>query len=455
MSREDKINKLKIKINDYLASGGNIQDKKKDIPYYNLLTDIIKLDKKNGVNSTIFSIYKECGYSYVSKGGKEVTISRLKEEIDNYVNNGGSIYDKKAKLPYYELMIRIIKKDKDLSVKKLYELCGYEYTNKVIPTSIERIKKEIDEYVKNGGVISNDKDNTPYYSTIMDFIRINKRRGISYNIEDIYKMCGYEYDGRVNITYKLNKIFQEVKDENGYIDLLKEIKKGQGIINGIRKKARHLDIDVNMYLMSTYGVRLSHVFSDIDYVSYVEEEIKKFIDVNGIDNLNLKYIHDIDKRLYNKINHLGIYFPGGSISNNDVLSFYGYNSNDKQRKKVNEVKVIHNLNKAYPDKIVSNLTLYPSLFYSIVRLSAENGVSVEDYLRSKGFSPIKGMPMYRLSKAILEENNEEYKKICSIRNKLMKESNVDFENGDSTKINDELEKIALKVRKIYSSSRRI
>ena len=101
MSREDKINKLKIKINDYLASGGNIQDKKKDIPYYNLLTDIIKLDKKNGINSTIFSIYKECGYSYVSKGGKEVTISRLKEEIDNYVNNGGSIYDKKAKLPYY------------------------------------------------------------------------------------------------------------------------------------------------------------------------------------------------------------------------------------------------------------------------------------------------------------------------------------------------------------------
>lgn len=455
MSREDRINKLKERISDYIASGGTIQDKKKDIPYYNLLTDIIKMDKKNGVDSSIVSIYKECGYSYASKEGKELTISRLKEEIDEYVKNGGSIYNKKNDLPYYQLMLNIIRKNKELSVKKLYELCGYEYIDKVLPTSIERIKKEIDEYVNNGGVINNDKDNTPYYNTIMDFIRINKRKGISYNIEDVYRMCGYEYDGRVNITYRLNKVLQKVKDENGYVDFLKETKKGQAIIYRIREKARYLDIDVNMYLMSTYGVRLSHIFSDVDYISYVEDEIKKFIDVNGIDNLNLKYIHDNDKKLYSKINHLGIYFPGGSISNNDVLSFYGYNSDSKQRKKVNEAKVIYNLNKAYPDKIVSNLTLIPSLFYSIVRLSAENGISVEDYLRSKGFSPVKGMPMYRLSKAILEEDNEVYRKICSIRSKLMKESNVDFENGDSTKINNELEKISKEVCKIYNSSRRI
>lgn len=455
MSREDKINKLKEKISDYIASGGTIQDKKKDIPYYNLLTDIIKMDKKNGIDSSIVSIYKECGYSYVSKEGKELTISRLKEEIDEYVKNGGSIYARKTELPYYQLMLNIIRKNKELSVKKLYELCGYKYIDKVLPTSIERIKKEIDEYVSNGGVINNDKDNTPYYSTIMDFIRINKRKGISYNIEDVYRMCGYEYDGRVNITYRLNKVLQKVKDENGYVDFLKETKKGQAIIYRIREKARYLDIDVNMYLMSTYGVRLSHIFSDVDYISYVEDEIKKFIDVNGIDNLNLKYIHDNDKKLYSKINHLGIYFPGGSISNNDVLSFYGYNNDSKQRRKVNEAKVIYNLNKAYPDKIVSNLTFIPSLFYSIVRISAENGISVEDYLRSKGFNPVKGMPMYRLSKAILEENNEEYRKICSIRSKLMKESNVDFENGDSTKINNELERISKEVCKIYNSSRRI
>lgn len=455
MSREDRIEKLKVRIGEYLANGGSIQDAKKDIPYYNFMTDIIKYDKKNGKNTTIASLYKECGYEYISKGGKEVSISRLKEEIDAFVSAGGNIYDKKQNIPYYQLMLNLIKKDESLSIKKLYELCEYEYEEKNMPISISRIKKEIDTFVKAGGNIQDSKDNVPYYGLIMDFIRANKKHGVSYNIEDIYKMCGYEYETRINATYKLNKILEECKDYKGYVDCLKNTKQGKLVIDRIRSRARNLGVDFNTYLMIMHGVRMSGTFSEIDYIEYVGEEIGKFVEEHGIESLTLKNLHDNYKNLYSKINHVGLYFPQGSISNGEVLDFYGYSSSETLRKKVNEKKLLKVLREVYPTGEVSNITFNSSLFYNVVRISVENGISVEEYLNSRGFKVTIGMKMDRLAKAKLEENNEIYRRICSIRKKLILDSKVDFDGDDITSINNELERIGKETYKIYNAQRRI
>ena len=176
MDRSSKIAYLKRWIEEYVRGGGSIQDKKDNLPYYNYLCNLIKVDRKEGKNSTIESIYSECGYEYIAKR-KSSSIDRLKSEIDVYISKGGSIYDKKENLPYYTLMQQMIRKNRNLSIKELYRLCGYEYENKNIPATLERLKEEIDTYVDNGGSIYDKKEDLPYYYLMWQLIR--KDRSLS------------------------------------------------------------------------------------------------------------------------------------------------------------------------------------------------------------------------------------------------------------------------------------
>ena len=77
-SREQRINELKVKIDEFVNNGGSIQDKKENIPYYNRIVRIIIRDKKEGKESSFKSVYKECGYEYEKKLDF-ITIDRLKK----------------------------------------------------------------------------------------------------------------------------------------------------------------------------------------------------------------------------------------------------------------------------------------------------------------------------------------------------------------------------------------
>lgn len=92
MNREDKIRKLKEKIENHLNNGGSLYDSKKDIPYYSYIVNFIKKDRLIGIDSSVESLYRECGYNYASRR-REISLERIKKEIDEYVANGGDIYE--------------------------------------------------------------------------------------------------------------------------------------------------------------------------------------------------------------------------------------------------------------------------------------------------------------------------------------------------------------------------
>lgn len=511
MDRVSRLKLLKLEIDSFVKSGGNIQDVIDRIPYYNHLRSFLRNDRRNGLDSTIASVYKECGYNYVEKkspltiervkseideyvanGGsifdswdslpyrntlssfimknkdwtvKKVyevcgyqyrdkaeanTIERIKREIDEYVASGGSIYDPRDKLPYVTLVGHYIQnhKEENLSFEKIYKLCGYDYKPKRVPITVERIKNEIDKFVENGGNIYDSKENIPYYELMIWFIDRNKRHGIEYSLEDVYKLCGYEYNSIYYNTYKLGAHLSKYKDEDGYIDSLKNSDFGRKLYDKLQDKALDLQLDVNDYLMCMYGVRVSNSYTSVDYIDLVEKQLEEYEKKYGYEKVTVSHISDHDMHLYDRIRHLALYFPEGSVTMGNVLDFFGYNSNEKQEKIVNEKAVIELLKMIYPDKNIKGLSYNRMLYTRVIKLSTYNNQTVEQYLKSKGFNVFKSQDAYRLSRAKLAVDDEKYKKICDIRKKLIKKSNV-LNNPSSTikEINKELEKIGVEVVK--------
>lgn len=449
MNREEKIRKLKEKIENHLENSGSLYDSKKDIPYYSYMVDLIKKDKYMGVTSTVESLYKECGYEYTSRK-KEISLERIKKEIDEYVSNGGDIYDKKEDLPYYDLIGSFIRKypNSGWSYKKIYEACGYEYNEKMEEVTIERLKRVIDKYVADGGDIYEDRDSKPYYALMCNLVAKYKRVGVNYTLEDIMRLCGYEYLNQKRNNYRLMKIFDNIKDEDGYIDDLKNTADGKRVFYSIQERAKNKKLSVNEYLMATFGVRFSNTYSDVDYIGLVERDLIEYENKYGYENVNHKHIGLCDTRLLYRIEHLSRYFPCGSVTPSEVLMFFGYDSEAKDKKVIDEEKVVDSLYKLFPNRDVSGLTRIKSLYDKVVKLSAQYDMTIEQYLKNRGFSKKNNKTVYRLSRAKQDNDDNLYREICLLRKDLIRSSLV-FNNPNSTQldISNEIDVIAEKVVK--------
>ena len=132
------------------------------------------------------------------------------------------------------------------------------------------------------------------------------------------------------------KIFDSVKDEWGYIDSLKESEDGKRILYCIQERAKNKQMNVNDYLIVSFGVRFSFTYSDVDYVSLVENDLLEFSKKYGCENVNHKFIEENDTRLLYRIVHLSRYFPCGSVTPSSVIEFFGYVSETKEKKFIDE-----------------------------------------------------------------------------------------------------------------------
>lgn len=383
MERQERIKRLKEKIDAFVNAGGNIQDKKGNLPYYNYLSDTVKADKKMGIKSSIASLYAECGYAYEVKHAS-VTIERIKNEIEKYISSGGSIQDKKEMLTYYPLMVA--------------------------------------------------------------YIRTKKENGIAVTIDDIYKLCGYEYEKKKLNSFDYQEIINEYKDEEGYIDRLKK-EEPQTYFN-LLEKAKDYDVDYNTYLMCFYGARVKDSYANVDYITLVEEGLKKFAKQYGKESVTINNLNKYNPKLYSQVRHLSIYFPQGSISQSAVLEFFGYNVNRVQEKKIDEQSVLNELNEIYKDKIVTNIRELGSIYNRLVKVSAYYDETVEQYLKRKQFifETNSNNKVFRLSRARVEISDDLYYKIVEYRKKkLMGSSILNNDNYSEKNQLEEFRKICKQV----------
>lgn len=103
MERKKIVEELEELVKSYITSGGNLDIPREQFPdlIRTKVNKIIRLDREKGIKSTINSVLEETGYKRNALRST-ITIEGLKEEIDRYILKGGSIYDPKRTLPYYE-----------------------------------------------------------------------------------------------------------------------------------------------------------------------------------------------------------------------------------------------------------------------------------------------------------------------------------------------------------------
>ena len=386
--REEKIARIRLKIAKHKAKGGSIYDSKDKLDYYGDIIQLIKIDKKQGKQSTIETIYKECGEAYISKKYPVITIESIKKKIDSFIDNGGDIYDK--------------------------------------------------------------KENIPYYSDMINFIKTQQRHNNIISIKDIYSMCGYEYINKKPNEMEILIKFNEYKDDEGFIDSIRDSEEDVSYYNSVLDRAKELNMDINPYLICFYGVRLKDRWENVDYVKMVEEELHEFAKKHD-GRVNCGYIRKHDLQLFYKISHLARFFPLGSITTSAVIRFFGYDVKNEE-KNLNEKALLKYLEEFYPDRKIESIR--QEIYNKVVVASVYYDMTIEQYLNSKGYKylcdPKSNKNHFRLSKTKIERDDKTYNALCAYRDELISASDILNNEKYSYKLKSkEIKMIALKVYEKY------
>lgn len=239
---------------------------------------------------------------------------------------------------------------------------------------------------------------------------------------------GYEYDPSLCKLNYLNsnifKVFEAKKDENGYIDNLLKSDESRLLLKRLRYYAKKENVPFNSYLMMMYGVRVKEAKEDVNYVEEVEKLLKDYVDKYGNDQLNRRAIEKNDTILATRLRHLSIYFPEGSITFHQLLSFFGYSAKSKKTYefKNEEEAFLKDLLNAFPDKRIGKNFNENTLYYGALNYSLKKDMTLKQYFEFNGFeyAGLDTFSISRLSKMFLVLDNEEiYDEILSFRNKLL------------------------------------
>lgn len=314
---------LKKQIQEYREKGGNVYQTVEQLPYGILTYQIIFLDKKQGLKTTVKSLYNELGIEDYNIIGQPLNIERFKIQIQAHLNNGGSIDDA--------------------------------------------------------------KNDNPYYYDINEYIKKQKAKGNNVMHEDVYRLCGYEKKNREITELDVSYLLNNLKDENGYIDHLKKTKEGKDIIEVAYRKAVLRGMEFHKYLNIVHGVRFKEEREKVDIIEYLGQELLKYQNKFGKTYMSVMEIYDKERTLFNKMKNMSRHFPLGQLNPSEILMCYGYGL-EAHKYHVSEKDFLREVREEYPDGNIENILNDSRFFRGAIRVSAQNNQNVFQYFKSQGFT---------------------------------------------------------------------
>lgn len=181
---------------------------------------------------------------------------------------------------------------------------------------IKKVRKQIQDYIDNGGSIYNERRTLPYYYNLR-YIQIKlQKTNANATIEDAYALCGFTMDREYHRFEKLKEALEAASDENGYVDAIKKEKEPAHTKNVLNMFAHELDCAPSDYLVLMTKYRYKNSIIQGDYISQLRDEILEIYpdgDITGI-----KKDHP---NLYEKLRHFKRYAPE-DITMNDTLAYF-------------------------------------------------------------------------------------------------------------------------------------
>lgn len=276
---------------------------------------------------------------------------------------------------------------------------------KKIENPIEELTSRIQNYIKNGGSIYDPKRKLSYYD-YLDHVKhsLSKKDGVKYCVADIYKMCGFDFDPEYANYLEIIADLNDLSDGNNYVDKLFNFKQTKpqtyGKLCTLAIKHHTCLYD---FLVIVTGFRLKEANINLDYEKALVERLKKaYPDRNTTrfkrENPDLYEMvcHLKDYR-----------YPTLSTTQVlDILGFENDRITSSPTSHVNENELLEILEEQFPDKqISSSLIKTKNFYYDLIKVSILNKMNLVTYLNSKGYTYIQGNLVERLALMKVEEKS--------------------------------------------------
>ncbi|MGN0787704.1 MAG: hypothetical protein ACI4L6_01375 [Candidatus Onthoplasma sp.] len=249
---------------------------------------------------------------------------------------------------------------------------------------IKELKNKIDEYVANGGSIYDGKRKNTFYEQLY-YVRnkLSKLDGEDYSNADIFKMCGYDFNPDFDYFKNLKDMLRPFADESGEIST-KELRDNHyAIYAEIRKGAKRYNVQPFDMVALMTGYRLSTATIETDYVAHVKRELLKAYPNRMVNNIKREN-PDLDSKIRNiqQYMHLSLEetleFLGFENTNIE--------SHKSNQKKLSKSEVLNELKQYAVDNDVKNIcTNNQPLYNKVVRLAMREHKSISDWFRDNGF----------------------------------------------------------------------
>lgn len=313
--------------------------------------------------------------------------------IKQYLDKGGSLSD--PNLPFDKL-IKIYVSNMNKKKRKMLEknpndpICKMEFSKDDVliqlgytpvvkhkELTILRCFEEIDDYILSGGKMDKKVKEYPFYHTIKKFIEKEHAKGIDVSYSQIMSLKGY-YESDFT---ELETLVQKYADENGCLDSIRATRD----YNTIRSKATTFGCSPAEYVTLFSSCYFSKAVVPVDnYIKSLKHSLaialKGSTDASGLKNSH--------PDLYEKVRHLRVYFPEGSLDSIEetfnALGF-SYNGVIKPSKPISEKYLLKKLETLFPQKVIDKLDHKNPLTKMLLKQSLKNDMFLSDYLKSVGF----------------------------------------------------------------------
>lgn len=264
---------------------------------------------------------------------------------------------------------------------------------------INKLKEKILQFVANGGDIYSGRRELTYYKYMSLLKRdMEEQYNVQLTMEYMYALCGIKFDREFNHYKQVCTKLAKYADENGCIDILRKTKSDveNNPYNELKQMARKNGVSIMdyVYFMTPYHFSVGRVQGDS--IAKLKRDLLKAYPTRDLTGIRWD-----NPWLYERIRSVQILMPE-RLSKQEIIQFLGFTNERFSTKikevKVDEVKVIKDLERLFPDKIVSNITnVAPETYYDIAKLSFANDLTIQQWLKTKGFNYVTAIASSRLS----------------------------------------------------------
>lgn len=276
---------------------------------------------------------------------------------------------------------------------------------KKIDNYIADLTAKILKHIQNGGSIYDPRRQLPYYESLRNTKKhLSQDDGVEYTNADIYKMCGFDFDPEYANYLEIIADLNDLSDENNYVDKLFNFKQTKpqtyGKLCTLAIKHHTCLYD---FLVIVTGFRLKEANINLDYEKALVERLKKaYPDRNTTrfkrENPDLyEMVHHLRDYRYPTLSTTQVL---------DILGFENDRIMSNSTSQVNENELLKILEEQFPDKqISSSLIKTKNFYYDLIKVSILNKMNLVTYLNSKGYAYIQGNLVERLALMKVEEKS--------------------------------------------------